>query len=142
MTSNRTSTLSACLFAAIAFAGCGGGSTDGPTMIPVTGTVSINGTPLDDGVIAFVKGDGQEQFIANVVNGQYQAKANVDAKGIPAGEYQVCVRTFDAGMKMAEKGEKFKAAKTSVPEKYTDFKKSGLTASVTDKTPKHDFDLK
>lgn len=52
------------------FTGC-----DGPKAAVIKGTVTLNGQPVDDGVISFTPADGRSQTVtADIKNGQYEVK--------------------------------------------------------------------
>jgi hypothetical protein len=65
-------------------AGCGGG--DGIERVAVSGKVSFEGKPVEDGFISFYPIDSGIQSGARIVDGEYQA---VGRGAIPVGKYQV-----------------------------------------------------
>ena len=83
-------------------AGCGGG-TDGPERFPVTGKVTINGEPLDDGSIQFIPEAGTDgpSSGAPITNGAYTIPAE---KGPVAGQYLVQIRGTKKTGKQIEAG--------------------------------------
>lgn len=53
--------------------GCGGDAGDGPTMIPVTGTVSFDGEPISEGRILFRADAGAGKgYSAEIKEGEYE----------------------------------------------------------------------
>src|SRR4051794_21672200 len=65
------------LLLAAAPAGCGG---DGKQS--VTGTVTLDGKPVEEGVITFVRTDGSGSEGAKIKDGSFQAK-------VPPGKYKI-----------------------------------------------------
>jgi hypothetical protein len=72
--------------AALVFAGCSGGKGT------ITGTVTLNGSPLPAGIISFHSEVGnKEVFNAPIQNGNYSIE------GVPAGKARVTVRVAKSG---------------------------------------------
>ena len=75
-------------------AGCGGNVSDLPKLMPVGGTVTLDGKPLANAMIAFVpsgstRGTGANGRTDTV--GKYELATRSGEKGAPAGEYRVVV---------------------------------------------------
>ena len=52
--------------------GCGGGTSDGPDLFPVTGTVQFDGTPVEEGRILFRTDSGAGRaYSTEIKNGSY-----------------------------------------------------------------------
>lgn len=69
------------LASSVLVSGCGGGDADA-----VSGAVTYNGEPIEDGYITFSPIDGGNSFGAKVVNGQYAAQ------NAQAGKFTVLVQ--------------------------------------------------
>jgi hypothetical protein len=127
--------------AVLGLAGCGGGS-----RVPVTGSVSFNGEPVDNGSISFIAADaaaGGEAVNAggDIKDGKYSIAAD---RGPKPGKYKVEIywnkktgRTVptpgDAAVPMPE-------TKQTLPPKFN--KQSQLTADITSGRNTVNFDLK
>lgn len=117
-----------------AAAGCGGG---GLETVPVSGTVSLDGKPLDHGFVRFVPVDTTKGRLATGTiqkDGKFTlSTANSD--GVLLGDYKVVVEcmkiTADVPEKDRELGIGGKVSE--IPVKYNDPEKSGLTEKITDK---------
>jgi hypothetical protein len=61
---------------ATAMVGCGGGGGDGPELYPVTGQVTFDGTPIEEGRILFrmTSGDGKA-YSGAITDGAYEVQA-------------------------------------------------------------------
>lgn len=77
---------------AVMLAGCGGGGGDGPDLNTVKGTVTFNGTPVENGRILFrMTGGDMKGYSAEITNGSYNAQ-------VEAGEVKVEITaTRDTG---------------------------------------------
>jgi len=111
--------------------GCGDGR------LSLKGSVSINGTPIQEGAITFQPVVGTSEFNtstgAAIINGRYSVAAK---RGLIPGEYRVTiVATEDTGQVDARGSS---IHRNIVPPKYSD--NSELTISVT-KGKSYDFDL-
>lgn len=125
-----------------AFSGCGPATKAGPSgLVPVSGTVSLDGSPLPGATVSFIPVDSNAGSDAGGVtdqSGKYELKAGEGAgTGAKPGEYRVVVSRLmkDGSPVMADKDKSpmqlmLDGAKESVPEKYSDVLKSELKASV------------
>lgn len=114
--------------------GCQGGDTEA-----VTGTVTLDGTPLPNAEIVFTPEEGGRPGSA-ITNdsGKYDLRYTVDKPGAPAGKYTVVIRTGTS--KLGSDGSEVKVPEV-VPAKYN--RKTELTAEIIDgRTNQFDFDLK
>lgn len=110
------------LVALIWLAGCGGGD---PSL---SGRVSYNGTPIDEGAITFSPaGAGGKKVGARIYDGQYAIDA---AAGLTPGGYGVTVNwDKKTGKRVSTGGEAMRdETKEGLPAKYTTT--SGLTADL------------
>jgi hypothetical protein len=121
---SRGVTLGLLAVLSVSLAGCGGSAAS------ATGTVTYDGTPIDDGTINFVpeKSDGRKPVGEKITNGKYEIPSG---RGLAAGKYKVEITwTKAAGPR---KGEKVDPDVTSgsnqaLPDKYN--KQTTLTADV------------
>jgi hypothetical protein len=106
----------------------------------VQGTVSYDGEPVHNGMIAFI-GSGQQYSTGGVIlDGKYSIEQN---KGPNAGKYTVEIRwSKPTGKKRKDNdtGEMIDETKEAIPQKYN--AASQLTAEVKEGETKFDFDLK
>jgi len=84
--------LSLALFAVLS--GCGGGGSDGlPSLVPVSGTVTLDGKPLQDAEINFNtlgETEGPGSLAISDSNGKFIVRTS-DNEGAAVGEYKVTV---------------------------------------------------
>ncbi len=119
-----------------ALAGCSSG---GPTLTPVSGTITLGGEPLANAIVRFIpegetKGHGGNG--KSGADGKYEIIANREnnRKGLIPGEYRVAVSLLPAGAKPIETGEK-----ELVPEPYSNPRESPLRAIVETSAKPFDF---
>jgi hypothetical protein len=122
--------------ALLALAGCGG-----PKTVPVWGTATLDGKPLDRGIVFFnpdaskgndarlacrgsIKGGGQYELYTEDVSKVY--------KGCPVGRYKVTIVPLVPG----------NDTPIPVDPKYTDTEKTALVIEVVDKPEPGRYDLK
>lgn len=125
-------TVVAMLFAA----GCGGGSATVP-MVAVTGTVTFDGAPVEEGVVTF----------EDTATG-YAATGDLAAGGaytlqVPAGSYQVGIAppTVEVAATADTPADEDYKKVDNIPEKYWYGYESGLTATVSNDAVTFDFDM-
>ena len=148
------------LFSALALlAGCDSGPKV-PTykLVPVSGIVKLNGTPLADADVQFhYNGDSAPpQYVGSTgktdPNGKYELLTNAQ-KGCVEGKFKVIVSKYtdpqgnpvkadtSTGMDLEQLKMQGQAIE-SVPAKYSDLQQTTLTADVTaGKAEGYDFDL-
>jgi len=130
----------AALFVALApvlLAGCGASTGN------VSGTVTLNGNPVNHAVVSFVSPDGAIQSAITDASGKYTLE------GVKAGPNQVTVRTDEGGeetrtvKKLGGPKQAVAAAaaagRTLVPAKYAETTTSGLTLTV--KSGQNTYDI-
>jgi hypothetical protein len=166
----NTMTLKYCLVLVISccfVVGCGGDSGH-PKTYPVTGSVKLNGKPVEGAVVAFQLAEGKANAIGSTdAKGEYTLSTFVPADGAVAGQYRVAISKFstpppdkaalqqgvvqsgDLPADYAPPGEREGGAagasgpKNLLPAKYANDQTSALRATVTESGPnKFDFDLK
>jgi hypothetical protein len=97
-------------------------------LVPVSGKVTFQGKPLADAKIVFVptgKDDPDRPAAVTDAEGAYELVCD-DQAGAPPGNYQVVIMAFGPST-----DDEVRPA-SLIPEKYTNPKKSGLTAVVKD----------
>lgn len=129
-------------------AGCGGSGGDSTPTGTVTGKVSLNGKPLEGGMIVFVAQGKSSNASGTVLkDGTYTLK---HGKGfsVPVGDYRIYVSSVDVSaptpdpMDLNNNPEKYEQ-KNTIPEKFQSAETSGLVAVVkAGSNPNTDFDLK
>ncbi len=139
------------LMATLLFAcgGCGGRDPSLPPLVPVEGTVTLNGTPLADANVQFhPMGNTLGRGAAAVTNaeGRYSLIAPDGSDGAPVGEYRVVI-----GKLVMPDGSLFtptddvapmdSPARELLPEYYSMFERSTLTATVPEGGGSVDFQL-
>lgn len=126
-------------------AGCGGGVVKkGPALVPVDGTVTLDGKPLAEASVMFGAGSAFGQTDAT---GHYELKAQGAKKGCPVGDYKVVVEKWvkaDGSVYQSAEGisPMDAGAKQTIPPQYSDMEKTELKAKVTESGGKFNFELK
>jgi hypothetical protein len=134
-----------CLVLCLALGGCGAPSDDLPRQA-LSGTVTLNGQPLEVGIIQFQPASDQEPVPAGaeIKDGAYKVPRD---QGVTPGNYRVFITSSGSKNQPAltpaeSSGEKMpKVMPDLIPEEYN--LKTTLTAKVeAGKDNKFDFDLK
>lgn len=171
MLSNKTNIILAMVgvVAMVAFVGCGGGVDSGA--VPVSGVVTLDGSPLEGATVTFAPASAGGKAASGVTDatGKYQLTTLNPNDGALPGSYNVGVTKLEGGgqdvdlsglseeeatakaMEMHYKGggadaavskQGAKAAKNLIPQKYSMPKSSGLKADVPDSgSSELNFDL-
>lgn len=121
-------------------AGCGSG-VDLPNTAKAEGTVTFENQPLAGASVSFIPASGRPASGFTDANGHFILRTfDADDGAIP-GEHTVIISKIDSSAPKSD--DMYAEAKSAIPEKYSDLKKSGLTASVkADGENKFTFDLK
>jgi len=130
--------------------GCGGGGAEQPDLVPVSGTVTMDGQPAADvGVMFFPTGVTRgTTFYANTdSSGRYELKASNGQKGAPVGEYNVTCSKYvmPDGSPFTSDGTQspeMAGAKELLPRSYSDPSQTELKATVPAGGGILDFDVK
>ena len=124
--------------------GCDDPSADGLPRHAVSGSITLDGKPLESGMISFDPDEGAATPVSGgglVQGGQYSIGR---ATGLTPGVYRVSIRSgggTGSSVSEAPGGPPKKAAKDLVPEQYN--AKSTLKADLKDGgSTRFDFDLK
>lgn len=143
--------------------GCGGGDT-GPRTVPVTGTVTMKGSPAEGVTVSFLpEGDGQSAVGVTDSSGKYMLTTRVKDDGAVPGKYKVTLAKYEGQQQTVTDPSKAHAdydisneypqgydeskaasnpSKNILPMKYADPTTSGFTADVVEGDKKFDFDIK
>ncbi len=130
-----------CTFGLISLTGCGG-----VRRIPISGTVTLDGQPLNGGILVFTpdwdKGNTAKiSCTSPVKEGRYDLETNGITRadsgaGVPPGWYKVTLRVLDLGSK------KHPQAPIHVNDKYKSVEKTPLSAEVKDNPESGAYDFK
>jgi hypothetical protein len=106
-----------------------GCSADGPEIVPVSGQVLLDGTPVTEGIVSFISPSGFGASAPLQRDGRFQLTSQYGG-GIPAEIYQVAIIPPPPPMTAAAMEGQAVAANSPIPEHYRDFAQSGLTADT------------
>ncbi len=125
-------------------AGCGG-SVKGidPDLVPVTGTVLLDGKPLASGIVGFApEEEGASSSTGIIKNGKFTLKQTASAHGAKPGKYKISIQSWSTPPSMDKDGKSIKGV-SAIHKKYNNPKTSGLSAEVKkDDTNDFTFELK
>ena len=130
--------LLSCAVLILGLSGCGGGGPSGPAVVPVSGTVKLDGQPAAGvGVMFFPVGmtRGTTYYANTDQSGRYELQASDGQKGAPVGEYKVTCSKYvmPDGSPFTSDGSmspEMAGAKELLPPKYSDQSQTELTAKV------------
>ena len=120
-------------------AGCGSGVRPIDGSVPVSGTVTFNGQPLEQGMVRFAPESGgkAQPATGQIKNGNFTMLTTASSPGVVVGKYKVSIISNKPFAPPALKPgtppdpkAKFEP-ESLVPTKYNDIKTSGLEADVT-----------
>lgn len=107
------------------------GCNRGPLVVPVTGKVLYNGTPLEFGSVTFQPRSGQPAQGKIQGDGTFTLSTFEPNDGAVVGPHKVRIACYESQRPTAVKGPGEQSlGKLLIPEKYTLFDQSGLTADV------------
>jgi hypothetical protein len=130
------------VFAAFGLIGCGG---SGDGLVPVTGTVTVDGQPGDGAAVAFVPKDGTPGNGGTALadaSGKYEITTPQGKKGLAPGAYKVTVsyrRNPDGSAPDPNTPPIEAKAVEWLPPKFSDRDKTELSATVAADAKSHDF---
>ena len=132
----------ACLALALAWLG-GCGSSD---LIPVAGTVTVNGQPLASGSVTYhpdaAKGNKSQDIASGEIkDGKYEMYTG-NKRGVAPGAYKVAVIGDPFGGNVPEKKATPTIPKLTLPPKFSDPKTTPLTVEVSSRPAEGAYDLK
>lgn len=133
--------------------GCGGAPA-GPTLYAVKGKLTVEGEPLPNATVTFQPASGPVATGMTNANGEFTLKTGTQ-EGAVAGTHQVAIvatsgekimenPTPDDLAAMSLSGKPLPQPKSLIPERYSKFETSQLTATVSEDPSKNvvTFDLK
>ena len=139
MTTSRCARTTPGLLLVCLFAGCGGGTDDGPELAPVWGTVTLDGEPLVEARVIFTPaGGGRAAIGVTDDRGVYKLAYVADRMGTPPGEYVVKISTYREPEEDEESGEMSPTRPETVPAMYN----QPSTLRVTVPADDYNFALK
>lgn len=112
-----------CLIGAFAALGC----KQNPDVVPVSGTVLYNGKPLPFGIIMFQPEAGQAAQGEIQSDGSFQLSSYGPNDGAVPGRHKISIRCFSRQASADGGGS---PGRLLIPQKYTRFGTSGLTAEI------------
>lgn len=131
--------------------GCGG-APEGPTLYPVKGKVTLEGQPVPNATVMFQPSSGPVATGVTDANGEFTLKTGAQ-EGAVAGTHQVSV-VATAGEKVMENPspddlaalstdpkQKPAEPKSLIPERYSKFETSQLTATVSEDASQNNITL-
>ncbi|MEQ1825986.1 MAG: hypothetical protein ABL921_08560 [Pirellula sp.] len=116
----------------IGVTGCG----DNGGRVSVSGSVTFDGKPLEDGSITF-GGDKGAAGVGKIVNGQFSLSESANESGVLPGNYKVLISSWFEERGSVLPNGSFSPGKTRIPLIYLDAEKSGLVADVQSKGKNH-----
>ena len=130
-----------CAFGSISLVGCGG-----VRRIPVAGTVTLDGQPLNGGILVLSPDTSKGNMLqinctSPVKEGRYELKTSAIARsdsgaGVPPGWYKVTFETPHLG------GRKQPMPNVAIPDKYMSVEKTPLEVEVKDNPEPGAYDFK
>jgi hypothetical protein len=138
-----------CATAAV-LVGCGAKGPPPPKLIPVSGTVSLDGQPLVSATLTFMPAGstpGAGGFGKTDAQGKYQLTYARGGTGVPAGEYRVTIskRVMPDGKDVPDDDKTppiESPARETLGPKYSDPTRATLTATVRENGDPVNFSLK
>jgi len=137
--------LAVVLLASVLAFGCGQQGADRPKTVPVTGTVTHGGAPVEGATVAFQSASGARGAVGVTdAGGKYTLTTFESGDGAVPGAYQVKIFKYKVASSEAvvdEDSEDYVSptedegeaeAENLLPAKYADPTTSGLTATVTE----------
>ena len=133
-----------CLGIGLLLSGCNGS----PATVPVTGTVTYQGKPLESGTIIF-ESPGSRPATGKIVDGKITDVTTYEpGDGAPVGKHQVAIQAVtEAGSAVAADpsqgtGTGYMQSTSLIPTAYGDPATSGLTAETKPGMNELSFELK
>lgn len=106
------------------------GCSQTPAVVPVTGKVLYNGKPLPFGTVMFQPEQGQAAQGEIQPDGSFQLSTYGPNDGAVPGHHKVSVRCFSNQKAGADGGDAGAPGRLLIPQQYTRFGMSGLSADV------------
>ena len=132
----------ACVTLSVLLTGCGSGIADLPELGTVTGTVTLDGTPLADAAVSFTPASGRHSGGTTDDQGYYSLQYTADESGAKIGLHTVRIEIIREGDYLDDPDNKSAAATdaaANLPAVYNI--KSELSAEVKSGSNTFDFNL-
>lgn len=133
----------------LSLAGCGdAGGLSGS--VPVTGTVQIDGAPLEEGTVGFAPKDPAvgQPATGQIKGGKFTMMTTATSPGVVAGDYRVRIISLDLGTAKAlppgvppDPNAPQPEVLSLIPKKYGDINQSGLEVTVKSGMDPLNFEL-
>ena len=137
---SRSRVVGWCL-AAVLILGCG---KPGPKIVAVSGSVTLDGAPLKEGIVSFVSPTGSAASAHLDAQGEFHLSSQY-GRGILPGEYRVAICPLPVRDPQDRRrmmgGTRPPEPESPIPERYRRADLSGLTASVQSGTAHAAFEL-
>ena len=114
---------------AVAMIAAATGCSKTPAVVPVSGKVLYNGKPMPYGYVLFQPEQGQPAEGEIQSDGSFQLSSYGPKDGAVPGRHKISVRCF-SGQKAGAAQEGSSPGKLMIPQKYTRFGMSGLSAEI------------
>jgi hypothetical protein len=127
----------------LGFAGCGSA---GDGLVPVAGTVTVDGNLLEAGSVTFIPDAGQGNLsqdlpVGTITNGKYEL-ATRNRRGAPPGAYKVTVTATNfSGNNPPAKGATAEAPRSLLPLRYGNAGSTPLHKEVVETPAEGAYDL-
>jgi len=128
-----------CLLVAACFVTVGCGGSNLPPTGTVTGTVAVDGQPIEGASVEFIPTSGRPSVGLTDATGKYELLITNDEKGALVGSHKVRITTLINPVTSEGDGPTVEGRKEMLPAKYHD--ESELTAEVAGGSNTIDFDL-
>lgn len=120
-----------CVCFAATLSGCGGDDFNSDYR-QVSGTVTLDGTPLTRGTVSLMPEGGSNTAAGEIDSaGKFQLSTHKPGDGVAPGKYRASVTAWEVPPDMQDDGTTIEG-KSLIPEKYMNPQTSGLTAEITD----------
>lgn len=110
------------LMVSLTLCGCGGGGADVPELGSVTGTVTVDGTPIEGATVEFIpQAGGRPSTATTDAQGKYELQWSGENMGAAIGTHKVVIRTERAGFSPeGDEGVAVEARPELLPPEYND----------------------
>lgn len=143
MTSSKLLSFAAFTLGIVAVCGCG--SSSGPERVPLSGTVTYQGQPVEKGEIRFlpIEGTTASPSGATINAGKYEVTAR---GGVPVGKFKVAITAFKTNPKPSAAKQKGIMGGADLiqylPPKYNDESLLSITVDAKENNKTENFELK
>lgn len=119
---------------------CGCGQTL-PGLIPVSGTVTLDGRPLASGTVTFYSGN-TAGGTGQITDGVCHINQSTSVRGVASGHYQVAVQCWEIPPHAVQPdGTIGGPGRSFIPDRYTSAQTSGLSVEVGSQSTEFELEL-